>query len=105
MDTITGSMKAIRSKLNLQPREELIKILEERILKIQEDVNMIAQPHMMQFTIDAANLALTDLQESVTEEILLNRVSEWIQLANNEPDKEKRVVLSQLGAFIMSTKY
>ena len=97
MNPTIQSIQLIRSKLNLQPREELIKYMEKRVIELESEKAPI-------YAVVAGQKALEDLQECDTEEKLLPRLVEWAGASITEPDMDKRGVYAQIGAFLMCSR-
>jgi hypothetical protein len=97
MNPTIQSIKLIRSKLNLQPRAELISYMEKRITELETEKAPI-------YAIVAGKEALKDLQECDTEEKLLPRLCDWVNASTNDPDPDIRGVYAQIGAFMMCSR-
>jgi hypothetical protein len=97
MNPTIQSIKLIRTKLNLQPREELISYLEKRVVELEAEKAPI-------YAIVAGQKALEDLQECNTEAKLLPVLAGWIGASTTEPDTDKRGVYAQIGAFLMCSR-
>lgn len=94
------SVRDVRARLKLRPRDEVLAEIEARVAELSAK-----EGRMEAFAAEAGKRAARLIREVRTQEHVVIVLSSWTSLSAAEPEPDRRLVLMEIGAALLSTDF